>query len=261
MKAISRSRRLRLSRRKQLLTQPVANDNDDSDIEHDVLEKTSIVQSNKNANRIPTVLFDIIPSLSIEEKHPKTNRTSSDQASLSLYSMNSQPKSTTATTPLTDLTSSNTNQTDITTVKTDLTQLSGVETLDSLSINTDHVQSLSLDRNISLSNISNRIQSTKDLTQIYDTDTSIRSIVFSKDNLSTQEHSYPMYQSYFTLPHIGNEDRVMAIASSSMNANINICQRSPVKWISTNMTTRLKILISCSSLSLIIGIIVLVIIL
>ncbi|CAF0926476.1 unnamed protein product [Rotaria sordida] len=287
MKAIRRSRRLRLPHRKHQLKQSIESDNDESDIEHQILQEKSIIRSNKNANRIPTNLFDTITNLPIEEKQNQILHSSSNQSSLFLYSINSIQKpitnsddltpltqTTTNTTPLTALTYSNTKQTE--TIKIDLTQLSRTDIFDSSSANTDHDQSLSLDRKISSANINNRISNMKDLTQIYDTDTSMKSVVFAKDNSLEQELSaYHKHLSCTTIPGVGNGD-CMTITSSSIvedilvpvtvNTNINICQRPSIRWHPSrwnlqNLTNRYKILISCSSLSLIVGIMVLVLIL
>ncbi|CAF3848117.1 unnamed protein product [Rotaria sp. Silwood2] len=251
MKAIRRSRRLRLLHRKPQSRQSIESDNDESDIEHYTLQEKSTIRSNKNANRIPTTLFDTITYLPIEEKPHQILHSSSDQSSLFLYSINSIQKpvtnsddltplteTTTNTTPLTALTYSNTKQTE--TTKIDLTQLSGTDTLDSSSTNTDHDHSLSLDRKFSSSNINNKINNTKDLTQIYDTDTSMKSVVFSKDNSLEQElSSYHKHLSCFTILGVGNGDCMTTTSPSIMedilvpatvNTNINICQRSPVRW-------------------------------
>ncbi|CAF0755506.1 unnamed protein product [Rotaria sp. Silwood1] len=287
MKAIRRSRRHGAPHRKHQLRQSLENDNDEFDIEHQTLHEKSIIRSNKNANRLPTTLFDTITNLPIEEKQHQILSSSSDQSSLFLYSITSiqKPitnsddltpltKTTTNTTPLTALTYSNTKQTE--TVKIDLTQLSDTDILDSSSTNTDHDQSLSLDKNISSSNINNKIKNMNDLTQIYDTDTSMKSVVFSKESSLEQELlSYHKHVSCFTIPGVGNEDSTMItspsiigdiLVPSTVNTNINICQRSLVRWNPTRwnlqkLTSRYKILISCSSLGLIVVIVVLVIIL
>lgn len=268
MKEIRRSRRLRLPRRRHQLTKPITSDDDDeSDFEHEIFQKKSIGQTNKNANRIATSLFDTIPTLSIEQK---LIQSSSDQSSLFLYSINSKQKATTAisddltpltirttnTTPLTALTYSNTKQTDLGIVKIDLTELSGTDTLDSSLSNTDHDQSLSLNRKVSLSNKKNEID---------DTDTSMKSIVFSKDNSLEQELSYQKHLSCFTIPDVGNGDRMTVVSQISLpitiDTNVNTDQQSSVRWNLQNMTNRFKFIIGCSSLGLIAGIILLVIIL
>jgi hypothetical protein len=254
------------SRRSRRTHQSITNDNDDeSDLEYQTFQRKSIVRSNKNANRIPTTLFDTIQ----EKQH-----SSSDQSSLFLYSINSIQKplaisddltpltiTTTNTTPLTTLTYSNTKHTER--VKIDL---SGTDTLDSSPINSDHDQSLSLDRTISSPNLNNKMKNTKDLTQAYDTDTSMKSVVFSKNKSLEQELSYQKHTSDFTIPSVGNRD-CMTIASPSiiedvsLSTNVNTCQRSPVRWNFQNTTSRFKLLIGCSSLSLIVGLVILVIIL
>jgi len=283
MKEIRRSRRLRLPRRRHQLTKPITNDDDDddeSDLEHEIFQQKTIVRSNKNANRMATTLFDTITTLPIEEKQHqplRSSSSSSNQSSLFLYSINDIQKpttisddltpltiTTTNTTPLTALTYSNTKQTEIGIVKIDLTELSDTDTLGSSPTNSD--QSLSLDR---------KINNMKDLTHIDDTDTSMKSVVFSKDNSLEQELSYHKHVSCFTIPGVGNGD-CMTIASPSLiegvpaptiiNTNVNISQQSSVKWSLTrwnlqNMTGKFKILIGCSSLGLIAGIVLLVIIL
>jgi hypothetical protein len=281
MKEIRRSRRLRLPRRRHQLTKPITNDDDDddeSDLEHEIFQQKTIVRSNKNANRMATTLFDTITTLPIEEKqHQSLRSSSSNQSSLFLYSINDIQKpttisddltpltiTTTNTTPLTALTYSNTKQTEIGIVKIDLTELSDTDTLGSSPTNSD--QSLSLDR---------KINNMKDLTHIDDTDTSMKSVVFSKDNSLEQELSYHKHVSCFTIPGVGNGD-CRTIASPSLiegvpaptiiNTNVNISQQSSVKWSLTrwnlqNMTGKFKILIGCSSLGLIAGIVLLVIIL
>jgi hypothetical protein len=289
MKEIRRSRRLRLPRRRHQLTRPITSDDDDeSDLEHEIFQQKSIARSNKNANRMATTLFDTITTLPIEEKQHQPLQSSSDQSSLFLYSINSIQKPSTIsddltpltitatnTTPLTALTYSNTKQTEIGIIKIDLTDLSGTDTLDSSSINSDHEQSLSFDRKISLSNINNKINNIKDLTHIDDTDTSMKSVAFSKSNSLEQELSHQKHVSCFTIPGVRNGD-CMIIASSSLiegvslpatiNTNVNTCQQSPIRWSLTrwnlqNMTGRLKFLIGCSSLGLIAGIVLLVMIL
>ncbi|CAF3069695.1 unnamed protein product [Rotaria socialis] len=290
MKAIRRSRRPRLSRRrKHSSVQSIESDNDESDLEHQTLPEKSITRTNKNANRIPTsALVDTITNLSNEHKQDQRLHLSSDESVLFLNSINSMPKpthvsddltplskTTTNTTLLTALTYSNTKQTE--TVRIDLTQLSSTDTLASSSANTDHDQSLSLDRKISLTNINAKIRHSKYFTQIYDTDTSMKSVVFSKDNTLEQDlsSSYRKHLSCLTMPNVDNRG-LMTIDSpaivgdillpAKVNTNINICQQMPVHWNSSrwnlpNITPRLKILISCSSLSLAIGILMLVIIL
>lgn len=268
MKEIHRSRRSRLPRRRLQLTKSITSDDDDDDDEYQTFQHKSIARSNKNANRMPVTLFDTIPTLPIEEKQ----HSSSDQSSLFLYSINSIQKSktisddltpltvtTTNTTPLTTLTYSNTKQTE--TVKLDLTQLSGTDTLDSSSTNSEHDQSLSLGRKISSPNINNDM---KDLSHSYDTDTSMKSIVFSKNNSLEQELSYQKHVSCFTIPGVGNGD-CMTIASPSIIEDVSlpatINQRLPIRWNFQNMTNKFKLLIGCSSLSLIAGLVLLVIIL
>jgi len=254
------------SRRSRRTHQSITSDNDDeSDLEYQTFQRKSIVRSNKNANRIPTTLFD-----TIQEKQHQTIHSSSDQSSLFLYSINSIQKPLaisddltplTITTPLTTLTYSNTKHTER--VKIDL---SGTDTLDSSPINSDHDQSLSLDRTISSPNLNNKMKDTKDLTQAYDTDTSMKSVVFSKNKSLEQELSYQKHTSCFTIPSVGNRD-CMTIASPSiiedvsLSTNVNTCQRSPVRWNLKNTTSRFKLFIGCSSLSLIVGLIILVIIL
>jgi hypothetical protein len=177
---------------------------------------------------------------------------------------------TTNTIPLTALTYSNTKQTEIGTIKIDLTELSSTDTLAILPTNSDHDQSLSLDRNISLPNINNKISNMKDLTHIDDTDTSMKSVAFLKDNSLEQELSYEKHLSCSIIPGVGNGD-CMTIASPSLikgvslpvtiNTNINIDQRSSARWNLQNMTGRFKFLIGCSSLGLIAGIVILMLIL
>jgi hypothetical protein len=284
MKEIRRSRRLCLPRRRHQLTKPITSDNDESDFEHQTVQQKSIVRSNKNANRMPTTVFDTITKLSIEEKQQQILHSSSEQSSLFRYSISSIQKpttmsddltpltiTTTNTTPLTALTCSNTKQTETATVKIDLTQLSGTDTLGSSPTNSDHDQSLSLNRKLSSPNINNM----KDLTQTYDTDTSMRSITFSRDNSLEQELSYPKHASCFTIPGVGNGDCMIIESSSAIegvslpatvNTNINTCQQAPVRWSPSrwnlsNMTSKGKLLVGCSSLSLIAGLVIFLIIL
>ena len=266
MKEIHRSRRSHLPRRRQQLTKSSSSDDDDGS----TFQHKSIVRNNKNDNRM-------VATLRIEEQQHQTFHSSSDQSSLFLYSINSIQKpiavsddltpltiTTTNTTPLTTLTYSNTKHTE--TVKIDLTQLSGTDTFDSSPTNSNHDQSLSLDRKISSPNINN----TKDSIHAYDTDTSMKSVVFSKENSLEQELSYQKHASCFTIPSVGNGD-CMTIASPSiiedvsLPTNVNTCQRPPIRWSPSrwnlyNMTSRFKLLIGCSSLSLIAGIVILVII-
>ncbi|CAF1402244.1 unnamed protein product [Rotaria magnacalcarata] len=290
MKTIRRSRRPRLSRRrKHSSVQSIESDNDESDLEHQTLPEKSIARTNKNANRIPaSALVDTITNLSNEYKQDQRLHLSSDESALFLNSINSMPeptnvsddltplsKTTTNTTLLTALTYSNTKQTDP--VKIDLTQLSSTDTFASSSPNTDHDQSLSLDRKTSSTNINNKIRHSKYFTQIYDTDTSMKSVVFSKDSALEQDlpSSYRKHLSCFAMPNVDNRDFMTTdspiiagdiLLPANVNTNINICQQTPVHWNSSrwnlpNITPGLKILISCSSLSLAIGILMLVIIL
>jgi hypothetical protein len=265
MKEIRRARQLRLPRRRYQLTKPMTSDDDESDLEH----QTSVVQSNKNTNRMPTTLFDTIPTLPIEEKQHRILHSSSDQSSLFLYSIGSMKKTTgisddltpltittTNTTPLTALTYSNSKQTEITsTVKIDLTQLSGTDTIDSQS----SMLYLSPDRKMSFPNM-------KDFPQIYDTDTSMKSVVFSKKNSLEQEVSYQKHASCFTISGTDNTMIERVSLPSTIKPNVNSCQRSPVRWCPSrwnlqHLTSRFTLLIGCSSLGFIAGIIVLVIIL
>jgi hypothetical protein len=287
MKEIRRSRRLRLPRRRNQLTKPITTDDDDdddeSDLEHEIFQQKSIARSNKNANRTATTLFDTVTTLPIEDKQHQRLQSSSDQSSLFLYSINSKQNpaaisddltqltiTTTNTTPLTALTYSNTKQTEIGTIKIDLTELSGTDTLAISPINSDHDQSLSLDRNISLANINHKMNSMKDLIHIDDTDTSMKSVAFSKDNSLEQELLYQKHESCFIIPGVGNGD-CMTIPSPSLindvslpitiNTNINTDQRSAIRWNLKNMTGRFKVLIGCSLLGLIAGMVILVFIL
>jgi hypothetical protein len=269
MKEIRRSRRLRLPRRRHQLTQPITSDDDDeSDLEHEKFQQKSIARSNKNTNRMTTTLFEPLPTLSIEEKQHQPIQSASDQSSLFLYSINSRQQpitisddltpltiTTTNTTPLTALTYSNTKQTEIGTVKIDLTELSGTDTLDSSPTNSGH--------DLSLSNMNNKVKD-------YDTDTSMKSIVFLKDNSLAQELSYQKHVSCLTIPGLGNGDwmtRTSPLLIESIplpvttNAKINIPQQSTVQWNLQNMTGKFKFLIGCSSLGLIAGLIILVLIL
>ncbi|CAF0894729.1 unnamed protein product [Adineta steineri] len=292
MKENYRSRRERLPRRKHQLTKSTISDDDDDDdseFEHQTFQQKALVRSNKNTNRMSTTLFNPISIVPVEEKqhhHHQTLHISSDQSSLFLYSINSIQKqtaisddltpltvTTTNTTPLTALTCSNTKQ--IETVKIDLTELSSTDTFNSSSINNNHDQSLSLNRKISLPNLNNKMKNFKDLTQAYDTDTSMRSITFSKNISLEEELSYQKHASCFTIPNIENRDMITVTSSSRMqdislpttiNTNLNICQHTFVKWNPSrwnlqNMTSKFKLMIGCSSLSLIAGIIILVIIL
>jgi hypothetical protein len=263
MKNIRRSRRLRLPRRRHQLTKPITSDEDD---ESDREYRKSIIRSNQNANRIATTLFDTSPTISVEEKQHQPLQRSSDQSSLFLYSINSIQKpavssddltpltrTTTNTTPLTALSFSNTKQTEIGTVKIDLTDLS-----DSSSTNSDHDQSLSLDRKISIENINCKMKPMKDR--------NIQSITFSKDSSFDQKHA-----SCFTIPNVENGDCMTKTSPSSfiedaplsttINTNRITCQQSFIKWNLQNMTNKMKLLIGCSSLGLIAGILILVIIL
>jgi hypothetical protein len=256
MKNIRRSRRLRLPRRRHQLTNPITSDEDDES-DHQQ-HHISILRTNQNANRMVPTLLDTNP---IEEKRQEPLHRSSDHSSLFLYSINSIQKpavssddltpltrTTTNTTPLTALSFSNTKQTEIGTVKIDLTDLS-----DSSSTNSDHEQSLSLD---CVENLDHKLKTIEDQ--------SIQSVTFPKDNLFEQEQSHQNHASCFTIPDIGNGD-CMTKTSSSLSApidtNRNTCQQSFIRWNLQHMTNKMKLLIGCSSLGLIAGIFILVILL
>ncbi|UJR35770.1 hypothetical protein I4U23_028518 [Adineta vaga] len=271
MKEIHRSKRTRLSHRRyhhhQQFPKPNTNDNDnddddddESDFEDQLIHEKSVIQTNKNANQMPLILFDTISTLPIENKLQETIISSkSDQSSLFLYSINSIPKpiaisddltlltkTTTNTTALTVLTCSNTKQ--IETLKIDLTELTSTDTLDT----SDPDQSLSS------ININKKRQT-------YDTDTSMKSVVFSKINSLEDQLSYQKHTSCFTIPGIEIQDP-MIIETSAINTNVNTCQHPPVRWNPSrwslqNMTSKLKIFIGCLSLGLIAGIVILIIIL
>ena len=251
MKEIRRSRRLRLPRPRQQLTKPITSDNDESDLEHE-----AIGRSNKNSNRMPTTLFD----MSAKDKQQQTFHSSSDQSSLFLYSISSIQKATaisddltpltittTNTTPLTTLTYSNTKQTE--TVKIDLTQLSGTDTLDNSLTNSDH----DLHRKTSTLNLSNKM---KDLN---DTDTSMKSITFSKDY--SLEQDLPCFTNGDCKTGTSRLATEGVLLPASVDTNVNTYQRSSIRWNLQNMTSRFKFLIGCSSLGLIVGIVLLAIIL
>lgn len=288
MKAAHRSKRTRLSYRRhhhhrhqqQQIPKPITNDNDDddddeSDGDHEIFQQKPIARSNKNANQMPLTLFDTVSNLPVENKPHETLASSSDQSFLYLYSINSLPKptaisddltpltrTTTNTTALTVLTCSNSKQTE--TVKIDLTDLTSTDTLDI----SDHEHSLSLIRKQSAVNINNKIR-------ICDTDTSMKSVVFSKMNSLEDQLSYQKHTSCFALPGIENSDSMtMSISTTqqnislptTINTNINTYQHPPVgwnpsRWSLQHMTSNFKLLIGCSSLSLIAGIAILIIIL
>lgn len=279
MKAIRRSRRVRSSRRRRPLTHSINNDTNESDVEYPTLHEKSILRSNKNANRMPTSsLFETIPTIIHEDKQHEILQPSIEQSSFALYSIDdkSKPKTVsddltsltktaTNTTALTTLTTSNTKQTE--TVKINLTQLSSSDILDSSSAYTDYNQSSSWDTK--LSEVHNQAENTIDLSDIYETDTSMRSIIFSKEDTIDQ------VLSCFTIPTIGNDD-FMTLKSpsniervsppSTVRTNIDICQRpiiqwNPRQWHLPHITSKCTILISFSSLSVIIGILILVIVL
>ncbi len=272
MKDIRRSRRLRLPRRRYQVSKPLTSEDDDeSDLEHERVQPKSNVRTNQNANQITTHLFDTITALSIEEKQHQPLQSSSEQSALILYSINSKPKPTASsddltpltittsnTTPLTALTYSNTKQTEIETVKIDLTELSGTDTLDSSPRTSEHDQSLSLDRNISLPNIDYQM---KDSTRISDTDTSMKSVVFFKDNSFEQELAFQKHLSCFTIADVENGDTRTIAPPAITNTVVNIDQPSPARWKLQTMTGKFKFFIGCSSFGLIAGILILVIIL
>jgi hypothetical protein len=92
----------------------------------------------------------------------------------------------------------------------------------------------------------------------------MRSIAFSKKNSLEQELSYQKHASCLTIPGVGNGD-CMTIEGVSLSlpidTNINPCQQLPVRWNLHNMTNKLKLLIGCSSLGLIAGLVIFLIIL
>ena len=249
MKNIRRSRRLRLPRRRHQLTKPITSDEDDeSDREH----RKSIVRTNQNANRIATTSFETNPTIPVEaeNQHPPLRR-SSDQSSLFLYSIHSKQKpavssddltpltrTTTDTTPLTALSFSQTKQTDVGTVKIDLTDLS-----DDAS---DHEQSLSFDRKIS----DQKLKTTKDK--------SIQSVTFPQDTSFEQKEA-----SCLTIPNVENADCTTnpSLSSALSTSNRTSSQRSSLRWNLQPMTNKMKLLIGCSSLGLLAGILLLVMVL
>ena len=238
MKNIRRSRRLRLPRRRHQLTNPITSDEDDESDRQQ--HHKSILRTNQNANRMTPTLLDTNSMNPIEENPYKPLHRSSDQSSLFLYSINSIQKpavssddltpltsTTTNTTPLTALSFSNTKQTEIGTVKIDLTDLS----------DSDHEQSsLSLDR---IENLDHKPKTMEDQ--------SIQSVTFPKENSFEQEQSYYQQASCFTIPDIGNGD-----CTTPLPTDIDIKQ---------SMTNKMKLLIGCSSLGLIAGLLILVIVL
>ena len=281
MKAIRRSRQLHFSHRKYSLTKSLTSNHDQCNSKYLTVQQKSIVRSNKNANRIQTSLLDTITNVSIAERQLYS---SPDQSSLFLYSMNSTEKpgtisddltsltiTITNTTPLTALTYSSTKQTDIATVKIDLAQLSSIDTFNNSLTNINYDQSLALDRKISSSNINYRIKTIDNLIQTYDTDTSMKSVTFSKENSSEHDLLSHKHLSCFTISGVDNHDHTTIVSSSMIKdiflpkTNVNLYQQTPIQWNSfrwnrQNMSYLLKIFISCTSLSLIVGIVVLVII-
>ena len=270
MKDIRRSRRLRLPRRRQQLTKPITSDNDDeSDLEHERSQRKTIARTNQNANRIATTLFEPISMFPIEEKQHQARQIPSDQSSLLLYSINSVEKPVrssddltlltrtgTNTTSLSALTYSHTKQTEMGTVKIDLTDLSGTDTLESSITSSDLDQSLSFDRKPSLVYIDHQMKTTKSLTRISGTDTSLKSVVFTKDYSLDQERSSHKHTSCLTISNLGNGD-----CTTMASPNVTTPQQPSMQWNLQNMTGKMKLLIGCSSLGFIAGILILVIIL
>ncbi|CAF1246829.1 unnamed protein product [Adineta ricciae] len=284
MKTVHRSKRTRLSYRRhhrrhqqdQQVPKYITNDDDDeSDGEREILQQKAVARSNKNANQMPLALFNAISNLPVENKPHETHPSSSDQSFLYLYSINSLPKPTAVSDDLTPLTHTATNTTALTvltcsnsklteTVKIDLTDLTSTDTLDI----SDRDHSLSLNRKRSAVDINNKIP-------ICDTDTSMKSVVFSKMNSLDDQLSYQKHTSCFALPGIENTDSMtMGISTiqqnislpTTINTNVNTYQRPPMRWNPSrwslqNMTSNFKLLIGCSSLSLIAGIAILIIIL
>ncbi|CAF1340984.1 unnamed protein product [Adineta ricciae] len=281
MKTVHRSKHTRLSYRRhhhqhQQVSKSITNDDDDeSDGEREILQQKAVARSNKNANQMPLSLFDTVSNLPVENKPHETHPTPSDQSFLYLYSINSLPKPTAVSDDLTPLTRTATNTTALTvltcsnsklteTVKIDLTELTSTDTLDI----SDRDHSLSLNRKRSAVDINNKIP-------ICDTDTSMKSVVFSKMNSLDDQLSYQKHTSCFALPGIETADSMtMGISTIQQNislpttiiTNVNTYQRPPVRWNPSrwslqNMTSNIKLLIGCSSLSLIAGIVILIIIL
>ena len=262
MKDIHRSRRFRLPRRRYQLNKPLTSSDEDDDDEANFQQQT-IARSNKNANRTATTVFETIPRSTMEVKP-----ISSDPSSLFLYSIHSEQKPTvshsdltplsrtaTNTTSLTVLPHSDTKMTDTGVVKIDLTDLSESDVFDSSSpTNSDHLGIVSVDYKIS------QIRTFEDLTHLGETDVSVKSIIFSKDNLLDHQQAYPQHQSCITIPNINNEDPVTK-PSSIVQINETMSQQSSIRWNLRNMTMKMKLLIGCSSLSLIAGILLLVFIL
>ena len=271
MNDIRRSRRLRLPRRRYQLNKPLTSDEDDdeqTDHEHDQFQRKSMAKCNKNANRTATTLFNPIPKFTMEEKQQQQQLLAivSDPSSLFLYSIRSGQKhavshsdltaltrTATNTTSLTALPCSDSKMTDTGVVKIDLTDLSEIETLDSSPTTSGHDRLSSFHRKISQTNTDHL----KDLTQIDETDISVKSIIFSKDHSFDQERVYPQHNSCIIIP---NEDRIIG-PSLIIQTNETNSQQSSTRWNLRNMTNKMKFLIGCTSLSFIAGILMLVLIL
>lgn len=255
MNEIRRSRRLRLPRRRYQLNKPLTSDDDDddeqSDYEYEQFQHRSIARGNQNANRTATISFNPISKLTIQDKH-QSLPIISDPSSLFLYSIRSGHKPTVSHSDLTALTRTPTNTTSLTAlpcsdskmtdtgvVKIDLTDLSETETLDSSPTTSGH------DRKISQTDTDPH----KDRTPIDETDLSVKSIIFSKDHSFDQERAYPQHNSCIIIPSIANKDRIIQTKEIHY-------QQSCTRWTNT-----MKYLIGCTTLCLIAGILMLVLIL
>lgn len=222
MKNIRRSKRFHLSHEQCRPTKSPLTTTDDED-DDDEFEH---FRTNRNANRAATIL-------SLDQQHLQS---SSDHSSLFLHSIHSQQKALTQsddltplsltisnTTPLTPLTCSNTKQTELATVKIDLTDLSVTDTFDS-----------SFNRKFSIFNIEN---SQKKSAILYDTDASTTSKIFSSENLSTANIEL----------------------NSTEDTRVNLLKRLPSNWNLHPMTNKLKLVLSCLSLVVIAGVVLLAI--
>ena len=235
MKEIRRSRRPRPPRRRHQLTGPMTSDDDEPDFERRISRDASTVRTNRNANRMPTALSSSLSTRSMKDKQAQPLPSSSDQSSLFLYSIRSMQKPTVISDDLTPLTLtsatnktlgsilslSHTQPTDASKVRLDLTQLSSSDTLATSTVNSDHNQTSHLS-----------------------TDTRIAS--------STISHG--ISEIVYTCE---TDARLKPASSLRMNES----DRAPIQWHLQSTIDRFKWFIACSSLSLIAGLVILLIIL
>ena len=254
MKEIHRSRRGRQPRRYDPTIRPgLTSDEDESDGDH-----RNLGRINKNANRTGTTatLMDTL-----------ANQQSS---SLHLYSITSIPKKaaaatmsddltplTSSATPLTSLTAStHTKQSEGTTVQIDLTLLSSAETLASSSITSD--QELSQHRS------SKHPVASPILSQ---TDTSMKSIAFNKENsVAAELMSFRKNISLPAINDLGDQHDASVIDSIATSSLQHSHRKSPVRWSPQRWyldptNNRLRVVIGCSSIGFIAGVLILLLLL